>query len=358
MAGCGARSSLIAGGGADEPPAGRPAQCGDHLVDGDEECDDGNAADGDACVGCRFARCGDGVVFAGVEGCDDGNNAGGDGCTPWCALPSCGDGFVDPGEDCDDGNGDDGDLCPQNCLFAKCGDGFVLAGVEACDLGAQNGDRPALLLTQGALQRPVAPVDRGQQAVAFYAYSSASAHTGFEAARKSRLYLYLDLSTGALSLFTHHGIDLDSSGISQPQSDVAMAFLYLPESTIVSLADDKKDELYKDTPTSAIGDWHFNDNTDGGVLSTLPLPGSWSIDVVPTFAKGVDAWDYVDGDASMIPLDTAATANLTAFDSPSACRLDCTVPRCGDGILDGGEVCDDGNVAGGDGCAADCKSLL
>jgi cysteine-rich repeat protein len=48
---------------------------------------------------------------------------------------------------------------------------------------------------------------------------------------------------------------------------------------------------------------------------------------------------------------------ITALDSPSACRTNCTVPRCGDGILDGGEVCDDGNVIGGDGCSVDCKSL-
>ena len=33
------------------------------------------------------------------------------------------------------------------------------------------------------------------------------------------------------------------------------------------------------------------------------------------------------------------------------------VPRCGDGKFQGGEVCDDGNTVGGDGCAADCKSL-
>src|SRR6185436_18768346 len=31
-------------------------------------------------------------------------------------------------------------------------------------------------------------------------------------------------------------------------------------------------------------------------------------------------------------------------------------PRCGDGHLDPGEICDDGNTASGDGCATDCKS--
>jgi cysteine-rich repeat protein len=34
------------------------------------------------------------------------------------------------------------------------------------------------------------------------------------------------------------------------------------------------------------------------------------------------------------------------------------LPRCGDGILDGGEVCDDGNNTSGDSCASDCESLV
>lgn len=29
---------------------------------------------------------------------------------------------------------------------------------------------------------------------------------------------------------------------------------------------------------------------------------------------------------------------------------------CGDGVLEKGEVCDDGNILDGDGCSADCKS--
>jgi cysteine-rich repeat protein len=33
------------------------------------------------------------------------------------------------------------------------------------------------------------------------------------------------------------------------------------------------------------------------------------------------------------------------------------VPKCGDGIIDPGELCDDGANADGDGCSADCKSV-
>ena len=39
---------------------------------------------------------------------------------------------------------------------------------------------------------------------------------------------------------------------------------------------------------------------------------------------------------------------------PDACRTDCTLPSCGDGVVDTGEGCDDGNNTDGDGCRADC----
>lgn len=44
-------------------------------------------------------------------------------------------------------------------------------------------------------------------------------------------------------------------------------------------------------------------------------------------------------------------------DAPNACRLDCTLPICGDGIVDNefGEECDDGNNTDGDGCSATCQ---
>lgn len=42
---------------------------------------------------------------------------------------------------------------------------------------------------------------------------------------------------------------------------------------------------------------------------------------------------------------------------PGFCRSTCRIPRCGDGILDGSEVCDDGNVVAADGCSATCLRL-
>jgi cysteine-rich repeat protein len=355
---CGARSSLPG----DEASVA-PARCGDGRIDEGEDCDDGNASNLDACVvGCAFSRCGDGFVAKGFEGCDDGNTVDDDACTNNCALPSCGDGIVQAGEECDDGGQDDSDVCTSRCLTAKCGDGFVQTGVEACDEGPMNADRPAILLQQGDLARWVAPVDRSQNFESFYALSSASGHTGFEALQKSQLYFYRDVGTAVLTLVTQHGIDADATGMQQPKSSVNQRFLGLPPQLSVALADDKPSEFFLDSEVSATGNWEFEGNSDGGALSGFPLPGSWSVDVVPTFTSGVDTWRYFDGALTSstpaeIPLALTATARLTAFETPSKCRVSCTIPVCGDAILDGGEICDDGNTVSGDGCAADCKAL-
>lgn len=124
-------------------------ECGDMVVEGDEECDDGaNNSDllqGKCRTDCRNAGCGDGIVdFVLAEGCDDKNTDDGDGCSAACvveATPSCGNGDLEPGlgEACDDGNKTDGDGCSKVCAFealggASCGGGSM-SGLEVCDDG-------------------------------------------------------------------------------------------------------------------------------------------------------------------------------------------------------------------------------
>jgi cysteine-rich repeat protein len=65
------------------------------------------------------------IALAMITGCGGGSS------DPSIAM--CGNGRVDPGERCDDGNAIDTDDCTTACLPARCGDGVVHAGVEDCD---------------------------------------------------------------------------------------------------------------------------------------------------------------------------------------------------------------------------------
>jgi cysteine-rich repeat protein len=86
--------------------------CGNGIIEGDEQCDDGNLVDGDGCdstcqSGLRPAR-------AGLRGRPDccSNTCVGGVCVP---TPVCGDGITDPPETCDDGNLMSGDGCSAVC---------------------------------------------------------------------------------------------------------------------------------------------------------------------------------------------------------------------------------------------------
>lgn len=257
-----------------------PPTCGDGVIQPGEDCDDGNTDATDDCLAsCLHAFCGDGFVHAGVEQCDDGNASDTDDCTRDCALAFCGDGFVRAGlEACDDGNRVDDDGCDNACRPPVCGDG-KRAGVEECDLGPDNGNRPAFLISQPSGTRIATnPLVRDQNVIDFYDYDSFSSHTGLEQVGESRIYVYVDADSGRLSLVMTHGIDFDTSMMSQPPSIVEMDVAGLPPGFTVDLSDDPADgvnppEFQATGPDTAAGRWSFNMNSDGGVVGGLPFLG-------------------------------------------------------------------------------------
>jgi fibro-slime domain-containing protein len=161
--------------------------CGDGILEGNEQCDDGvppaektgpNAIDTGCNALCQVEAnwncqtpgqpcqyvgvCGNGVLTSNKQ-CDDGNAVSGDGCSSTCKLepgwvcrvpgkpcsPLCGDGLVVGNEQCDDGNTVSGDGCsptckiepgwkctgaPSVCTKTVCGNGIVETG-EGCDDG-------------------------------------------------------------------------------------------------------------------------------------------------------------------------------------------------------------------------------
>ncbi|HEY4175771.1 MAG TPA: DUF4215 domain-containing protein [Kofleriaceae bacterium] len=152
-----------------------PVGCGNGVITSGEVCDDSNTINGDGCsadcrsnetcgngivdiakgeqcdggdacrANCKARLCGDGMVDAPLEACDDGDansDVAPDACRENCQLARCGDNTLDSGEVCDDGNTHSGDGCSGDCLSNEtCGNGVIDAD-ELCDHGANNSSDP------------------------------------------------------------------------------------------------------------------------------------------------------------------------------------------------------------------------
>ncbi len=136
------------------------AVCGDGVINGTEQCDDGNTTPADGCSAscrlepgfacmtgttvpnsvCHKTTCGDGVK-EGFEQCDDKNLIPYDGCSPTCTIEPkcngtggctgvCGDGLVFPPEECDDGNTIAGDGCSATCTLEP-SKGYTCTNVDS-----------------------------------------------------------------------------------------------------------------------------------------------------------------------------------------------------------------------------------
>lgn len=61
-----------------------------------------------------------------------------------------------------------------------------------------------------------------------------------------------------------------------------------------------------------------------------------------------------DGYVNLVSFEQCDNGANNSDTLPDACRTTCEFPDCGDGVIDSGERCDDGNTQSGDGCSADC----
>jgi cysteine-rich repeat protein len=192
-------------------------------------------------------------------------------------------------------------------------------------------------------------------ATAFYGYRSASAHTGFEALGVANLMLHVDRNTQSLSLVFMAGIDGDLGGAVQPESALNARVSGLPPGARLLQSDDPGECDMRGDEVAC--DWDFRQNSDGLVVGPLPWDQDWAITLTPDFRDGVSTFRFQNGDARAVALLPRSAVTLEYRAQRPACRDDCTLPRCGDGRLDGGERCDDGNTRSGDGCRADCQRI-
>ncbi len=281
-------------------------------------------------------------------GVDGGSDGGGD-------ADADGDGDSDGDADSDsdaDGDGDadadgDGDADPP-----VCGDSVVEGG-EVCDQGPGNAHVPAYRVTHGANGFDARPILRSESSVSFYDIGqSCHSNTGYEADGRIAFMVYQESDTGQRSLVLILGGDFRGNNGS---ADVDIQGF---EADPVLLSDDiwecngAGDELFWAGQGLVAGRFGWGDGMGDGGVVRLDCPLSLTITVDPGW--NIDTLVWIDGDGTVKDIGFGDPILFECKVDPPACRDDCTPPTCGDGFLDPGEECDDGNLDDRDGCPNDC----
>ncbi len=303
--------------------AAQPDCDGDGVGDA---CDSSCGAE-PACAGrCFPGSCGDGLLDAG-EDCDDGDSADTlNGCSAACRRNNtCGDGVLeDVFEVCDDGalNSDTApDACRTDCTTSTCGDGVVGTG-EQCDDGDTSADGNGCgadcafdnTCGDGVLEPEAEDCDDGN--------ASADGNGCGADCRRDAV-----CGNGNLEALFE---DCDDGNTSDEGNGCG--------------ADCRRNDVCGDAILADL----FETCDDGDDIDSGNGCGA-GCQRLGTCGDGVRHSWFEECDDGPQGSDVVA----------DACRLDCTRPSCGDGVVDSGEACDDGGLnsdTGANACRTDCTS--
>ncbi len=317
--------------------------CGDGNLQAGEQCDDGNAIDGDRCGNDCLINvvCGDGVLDPGEE-CNDHNAVSNDGCSSTCRLETvCGNNITEGVEECD-GTAPEGKVCNANCRINICGDGvLVVSGGEDCDDGALNSDTGA-----NACRKTCTEADCGDGVKDTGEQCDDGNTSNLDAC-----------STLCLSQICGNGVREGAEQCDDLNVLAGDGCSPLCRSEAVCGNGVRDGSEGCDDHNTSNGDGCRSNRTQelcGDGITDAPLEScdyadpslsptlvcSATCRVVPVCGNGV-----IEAPAE------SCDAGASNSEAPNAsCRTDCERAGCGDGVVDTGEQCDDGNALSGDGC--------
>lgn len=314
--------------------------------------------------------CGDGAVTGG-ETCDDGvaNNGTCGYCDATCGGPTntCGDGAIACGEFCDDGvnNGYGDGYCLSDCSAVQtCGDAIV-NGTELCDDGANNGTlgyctADCSCMTSGTCTG--APVT---EQLVFSEVGSSGGITVYDSVLLG-YGLPISLNQAQATLLNNAQDAITQTFTTQGQSP-ATYYVWVLGGRASSGFGDGSFDVQVDGQTVGT----FSGPDTGGANGVIEWQGGWPVvlgmgthEITITMAASAQFAIYdgaavstnaaLDPQANFTPLptydlDNAALDLFTAGAAGSPC--------CGDCVINGQELCDDGLAAGDGFCLATCMAI-
>ncbi len=255
------------------------------------------------CVNPSAPYCGDGITN-GVDECDDGNLNDADGCSNRCQLSDgCGDGNLDAGEECDDDNVTPGDGCSSTCVFG--------------DIACGAGETPVVV--RNLVSVPV-PDDTGSA--------------------DGSIISTINVPSAGLVRRVITMVNATSTDL----ADFDM-FLTSPYGTQRTLAEDRTGTAYSATL--------FSDSGAAAITTgTNPYTGTWRSSMTLSDAAGFGN-QTAQGNWGLRISDDLTTDTGTLNNWALALCIDpAATTVCGNGFVEPGETCDDGNAVAGDGCGA------
>ena len=276
--------------------------------------------------------CGDGLTDPG-EDCDDGNFVNGDLCTIICTPATCGNHIQEPGEECDDGNMTNGDGCSTTCEVNVCGNGMPESGEQCDDSNLVNGDGCSSTCQTNVCGNGT--LESGEQCDDGNAAGGDGCSTlcQFEGCNVTGRWI------GAYNWNLHEDAGGAITGNMYPASD---------PSTVLGVTG---------TRTGTALSLVLTLGTGGSFPVTDTLESCDSID-----PSGVPVSLYADrvsttycGDGS---IDAGEECDDGNFVNGDDCNVACALPFCGDGLPNPLEQCDDGNLNENDACRNNCRTSI
>ena len=346
-------------------------KCGNGIIDPGEECDQGAANDdnGDCRKDCIINRCGDGHVNtkgAHTEACDDGPVAGtGDhtvtptetaNCNANCTKPACGDGIVNlhftptgatGPEQCDDHNTASGDGCSSTCQFEKCGNGILDPG-EECD-GTKGLQPCSANCRQERCGNGI--LDPGEQCDD----SNSDNHDDCVACK---IAFCGDGQIQNEAVDGHAATESCDDGANNGTDGKCTADCHSStcgDGVLDTAAGEQCDDGANNGPGKACNaNCRLNVCGDGDVLTGQEECDNGANNGVGKACRANCVLNVCgDGDV-LIGVEQCDDGNKINGDG---CENDCTLGACGNGIVDEGEICDDGNTSACGSCSSTCGQV-